>query len=98
MTAGLRPGPYRLLMYDYVEGIRERRLPHREAHLTHLRAWMADGRLLAAGAIGDPPHGAALVFGGQQDTATIEAFVAADPYVVAELVTGWRVLPWEVVG
>jgi uncharacterized protein YciI len=42
----------RLLFYDYVEGILERRAPHREAHLAHVRAWKDDRRLLMAGAVG----------------------------------------------
>jgi uncharacterized protein YciI len=31
-----------------------------------------------------------------EDAAAVEDFVAADPYVAAELVTAWRVEPWKV--
>jgi uncharacterized protein YciI len=47
-----------------------------------------------AGPLGDPPHGAAIVF---DDPATAEAFAQADPYVTNGLVTSWRVEPWTLV-
>jgi uncharacterized protein YciI len=49
-----------------------------------------------AGALGDPPNGAAIVFKGLEPE-TIEEFVRRDPYVEAGLVTGWRVEPWKLV-
>ncbi len=60
-------GPHRLLFYDYVADILERRAPHREAHLARIGEWIADGGLLAAGAVGDPPTGALFVFGDVPD-------------------------------
>ena len=82
-----------LLFYDYVENVVERRAPHREEHLALAGRWKDDGRILMAGAIGDPPHGAVLVF----TTPDVRPFVEADPYVRAGLVTEWRVEPWNVV-
>lgn len=49
-----------------------------------------------AGPVGDPPHGAVIVF-GDVDPEMAEAFARADPYVEAGLVTAWRVEPWNVV-
>jgi hypothetical protein len=49
-----------------------------------------------AGALGDPPHGALFVF-LVDDPARIEEFVAGDPYVSGEIVTGHRVEPWNIV-
>lgn len=93
----MTPGEqHRILFYEYVQDILERRGPHREAHLAHVRAQRDAGGLLMAGALGDPPHGAALVFRGVDEPA-IEAFVAADPYVQADLVASWRVELWNVV-
>lgn len=89
----MRTGPHQLLFYDYVADILERRAPHRPAHLDQARAWMEDGRLLAAGAIGDPPTGAAFVFIADAD---VLAFVTTDPYVAHDLVTAWRIEPWTV--
>ncbi len=87
---------HHLLIYEYVEDVVERRRPHREAHLAHIRAGKEAGRILMAGALGDPAHGAALVFEGV-DPELIEAFVEADPYVTAGLVVAHRVEPWTLV-
>jgi uncharacterized protein YciI len=89
-------GVHQLLFYDYVPDILERREPHREAHLAHAQSWKADGRIVMAGALGDPPHGAAFVF-RLDDAEAVRPFVEADPYVAAGLVTDWRVEPWKVV-
>jgi uncharacterized protein YciI len=86
---------HHLLFYDYVEEILERRAPHREAHLARLRADREAGRIVMAGALGEPPHGAAIVFRGV-DAAWIEEWASADPYVQAGLVTSRRVEPWTV--
>jgi uncharacterized protein YciI len=88
-------GLHHVLFYDYVPDIAERRAPHRDAHLELARLWKEEGRLLMAGVLGDPPHGAALVF-QLDDPAAVEAFVEADPYVAAGLVTAWRIEPYKV--
>lgn len=74
----------------------ERRGPHREAHLERIAAEKRAGRVVMAGAIGDPPGGGAIVFKGV-GRAEIERFVRDDPYVEAGLVTGWRLEPWKLV-
>jgi uncharacterized protein YciI len=84
------------LFYDYVPNIVERRAPHRPAHLELYGQWRADGRLVLGGAIGDPPHGALIVF-SVEDAAAVEEFVGLDPYVAEGLVTAWRIEPWAVV-
>lgn len=84
------------LLYDVVPEFADRRMPHREAHLRLVREAQDRGLLLMAGALGDPPDGALLVF--QSDSAAaIEEFARADPYVREVLVTRWRVRPWHVV-
>jgi uncharacterized protein len=89
----MQTGVHHVLFYDYVPDILDRRGPHREAHLDGLRRWAADGRMVAAGALGDPPTGAAIVF-RVDDPVQIQEYVEADPYVVAGLVTAYRVVPW----
>jgi uncharacterized protein len=87
-------GRRQVLFYDYVGDILERREPFRAEHLGAIRAGQDDGRILLAGPLGDPPHGAAIVFA---DQAAAEAFAQSDPYVVNGLVTSWRVEPWTLV-
>ncbi|HET8979128.1 MAG TPA: YciI family protein [Solirubrobacteraceae bacterium] len=85
-----------LLLYTYVEDMAERRGPHRDAHLAAIRAEQEAGRVIMAGATGQPPTGGAIVWRGvsRED---IERFVAADPYVRAGLVTAQRIEPWTLV-
>ena len=84
-----------LVLYEYVPDILERRAPHRDDHLARLLAWADEGRLIAAGALGDPPSGAAIVLSVPVEEA--ERMTADDPYVRAGLVTAIRIEPWNVV-
>ncbi len=85
-----------LLLYEYVDDLLARRAPYREEHLAALRAEHAAGRVVLAGAFGEPPVGAALVFTGV-DVEHVDAFARADPYVRAGLVRAWRMEPYNVV-
>ena len=87
--------PHKILLYDYVADVLERRAPHREAHLARIAEWSASGALLMAGPLGDPPTGALLVFGDLPD-AEIERFADGDPYLAAGLITQRRIVPWMV--
>ncbi|RAS37367.1 YciI-like protein [Paraburkholderia bryophila] len=85
-----------LLMYDLVPDYLERRGAYRDAHLHYAWAAVARGELLLAGAQAEPTDGAVLLF--QSDSpAAAEAFARADPYVIAGLVTQWRVRVWTTV-
>lgn len=90
------PVVHHCLFYDYVADVVERRAPLRDDHLALAREWKQDGRIVMAGALGSPPTGALFVF-RVDDPAQIDEFVAADPYVSGDLVTGHRVIPWNVV-
>jgi uncharacterized protein len=85
-----------LLTYDYVENVVKRRAPHRPAHLAYAGRWRDEGKIVMAGAVGDPPQGALFVF-RVADPAEVEAFAEGDPYVAAGIVTGRDVQPWNVV-
>ncbi len=74
----------------------ERRVPYRERHLARIREQMDAGRIVQAGALGDPPQGGALVWRGV-DPAEIEAFARADPYMEAGLISDWRVVAWKLI-
>lgn len=84
-----------VLTYDYVDDVLERRKPHREAHLDHVRRWSDERSLAIAGATGDPPSGALFVFEGEP--AEVEEFAAADPYREAGLIRSASIEPWTVV-
>jgi len=87
---------YFLLTYDVVEQFVERRTPFRSDHLQRVKDAHARGEIFMAGAFGDPPEGALLVFQGETPAAA-EAFAQADPYVTNGLVTKWQVRRWNVV-
>jgi uncharacterized protein YciI len=95
MCASVSDVETHILFYEYVEDIVERRGPFREAHLERIRAARDRGEVTLAGALGDPPHGAAIVF--QLPPERIEAFAQEDPYVQAGLVSDWRIVPWRLV-
>jgi uncharacterized protein YciI len=90
------PVVHQVLFYDYVENVVERRGPYREEHLARVREWKDDGRLVMAGALGEPPNGGLFVF-LVDDAAQVDEFVAGDPYVSGGIVTEHRVVPWTVV-
>ena len=87
---------YFALTYDVVSDFIERRAVYRDAHLRLVREAHGRGELMLAGALGDPPDGALLVFRAES-ASPAEAFARGDPYVTEGLVTAWRVRPWNVV-
>lgn len=90
------PETHILLMYDYVEDILERRAPYRDAHLANLQRLKDEGRVVMAGALGDPVTGAAIVF-SPCTPEEVGEYVLRDPYYEAGLITDWRAMPWNVV-
>ena len=88
------PEGLHVLISEYVENAVAKRAPYRVDHLERIAEAKAAGRIVMAGALGDPPHGAHIVF---RDAAEAERFAAEDPYVLNGIVTGRRVEPWTVV-
>jgi uncharacterized protein YciI len=87
---------YYVLTYEVVDDMANRRLPFREAHLGLIRDLHSRGEIVMAGAVGDPPDGALIVFRAPS-LEIAEAFVRNDPYVKNGLVVSWKVKPWTVV-
>ncbi len=85
-----------LLFYDVVPDYLTRRAPLRTAHIEHARRSIGRGELLLGGALANPVDGAVLLFQGSSPAA-VEAFAAADPYVLNGLVKSWRVREWTTV-
>ena len=88
--------PYFTLTYETVDNFAERRTPYRPEHLTLVRDAHARGEIVMAGALGDPPSGALLIFRAP-DRSVVEQFAKSDPYVVEGLIRRWDVRPWTVV-
>ncbi|MCZ2805430.1 YciI-like protein [Modestobacter sp. VKM Ac-2983] len=86
---------YLVLEYALADDYLERRAALREDHLGLVRAAHERGEVLLAGALPDPYDRALLVWTAPREV--VERFVAADPYVVQGLVTGWTVREWAVV-
>lgn len=86
-----------VLFYDYPADFRERRAPHRGAHLEHCKASVAGDELQLGGAFAedDPPMGL-LLFKAEAAQAA-EDFARADPYVLNRVVASWRVREWVTV-
>mmetsp|Transcript_26250 Transcript_26250/g.42515 ORF Transcript_26250/g.42515 Transcript_26250/m.42515 type:complete len:93 (-) Transcript_26250:906-1184(-) len=80
---------------DYVEGILEKRTPHRPQHLELAKSKHNEGVLLMAGAYGDAT-GACFVFDCDSED-TIKEFVNADPYVQNGLVPNFEIKEWTTV-
>jgi uncharacterized protein YciI len=87
---------YFALVYEVVDQFVERRAVYRDEHLRMVRDLHARGEVVMAGALGNPPDGAMLIF-KCPSAAIAEAFAKQDPYVTNGLVTRWTVRPWNVV-
>ena len=87
---------YYALFYHVVDGFVERRLPFREAHLSHARRAAERGELALGGALAEPADTALIVFRGDSPDVG-SAFAEEDPYVRNGLVQRWEVRPWNVV-
>jgi uncharacterized protein YciI len=88
---------YFVLRYDeVVDDYVTRRAPYRDEHLRLLREAHARGEVVMAGAVGETPDGAIVIF-RSDSPAIAESFVRSDPYVTNGLILAWRVQPWNVV-
>ncbi len=86
-----------LLFYEKAPDHAEREGPWQAAHLVHVRAAVARGELMLGGPLADPLDGAQALLFRADSAAIVEAFAAADPYVLNGIVSRWRVRPWRTV-
>ena len=87
---------YFALTYDVVDNFAERRMSFRGSHLKMVQDAHERGEIIMAGALGDPPQKALIVFRAT-DGGVAERFAENDPYVTNGLVKSWSVQPWNVV-
>jgi len=87
---------YYTLFYYVVDDFVARRIPYRDEHLRLAQEAHQKGELVLAGAVGDPPDRALLVF-RSSNSSVAEDFARKDPYVTNGLVTRWEAVSWAVV-
>lgn len=85
------------VLYEYVEGILEKRAPHRPQHLALCQSLQDEGLLLLGGALGNPPTDGLLVLCARSAEEVKEKLIMQDPYYKSGLVTSYKILPWTVV-
>ncbi|AGA76760.1 YciI family protein [Echinicola vietnamensis] len=87
---------YFILTYYTVDDYTELRLPYREDHLNHVKAYYQKGMIVMAGALDAPADKAVIIF-NCPDEAPIREFVNGDPYVQNQLISSYDIRPWNVV-
>ncbi|MFO0592130.1 MAG: YciI family protein [Polyangiaceae bacterium] len=80
----------------FVENAAEKRAPHREAHLAHLRELHAAGKLVLGGALQEPMDQGLLVFRAESKE-EILALLATDSYAQNGIWTKIVIREWTVV-
>jgi uncharacterized protein len=86
-----------LLFYEKLPDYLDREGPLRAAHRAHVLAAARRGELLLGGSLANPTDGAAVLLFQADGPAGVEAFAAADPYVLDGVVCRWWVRAWETV-
>ncbi|KDD72995.1 hypothetical protein H632_c2652p0 [Helicosporidium sp. ATCC 50920] len=90
-TMAAAPGnTYQMLIYNYVDGMLEKRTPFRDAHLKLAGGMSDEGKLMMGGALTDPVDTGILIFRNMTKE-EVESFAKRDPYVLNNLVTSWKV-------
>lgn len=102
-----KPKKMLLLRYLYVDGMLEKRAPHRQDHIRHILAYSAGtstsnststNLLQVAGAVGNPnPTEGLFIFNENATRAAIEVFVENDPYKKNNLITNYSISDYTVV-
>ena len=80
----------------FVEGAADKRAPHREAHLAHLREMHDKGILILGGALQNPMDRGLLVIRAESPEA-IEQLLAEDSYARNGIWTRIEIREWTVV-
>jgi uncharacterized protein len=82
-----------VLLYESADDVAAKAPVHFDAHVARWRQFQEDGTLLMVGAFADPQRdGSMAVFTTRE--AALE-FARSDPFVLAGVVRGWRVLEWN---
>jgi uncharacterized protein YciI len=86
-----------LLFYEKAPDYAERQKPLAAAHLEYLQGLVRQGHLILAGNLEDPADGSALLLYKADSSLAVEAFAAADPYVLGGVICRWYIRHWDTV-
>ena len=84
-----------ILQYEYTDDMINKRTPFRADHLKLAEQYLADKKIVAAGAF-SPPTGGQFIFTVESEQ-DVETFVKNDPYFTNKLVTEYKIREWTVV-
>ena len=82
------------LAYEYGPDYLEKRGPHTEGHMGHLKAAEARGEVVFAGAAMEAGVPFGFVVFQVDDIARVENYAKTDPYVVGGVTKSWKARPW----
>jgi uncharacterized protein YciI len=82
-----------VVLYESAENVLETAPIHFPAHAERLQAFHADGRVLMAGAFGDPQREGSMATFSSREAA--EDFVEDDPFVLNGVVRGYEIREWN---
>ena len=85
-----------VVISHFCDNVAERRVPHREAHLAHLREMHERGMLLMGGALLDPMDAGMLIVRAETKE-DVEKELAGDSYAQNGIWTKITVREWNVV-
>jgi uncharacterized protein YciI len=82
-----------VVLYESADNVADKAPVHFPAHSERLLEFHKDGRVLGAGAFGDPQaEGSMAIFSSRE---AAEEFIAGDPFVANEVVRGWQIREWN---
>ncbi len=86
---------YFILTYQTVNRFNDRKRRYRAEHLTLVKSYHAEGKLIMAGALLEPNDAALFIF-RCESAEEVEVFVQLDSYVQKNLVMSYDIRPWSV--
>ena len=85
------------LRYTYVDGMIDKRTPHRPGHISLAKEFSANGYLIAGGAYNTTPSPTGGLFIFKSTKSVVEDFVKKDPYNEAKLLTSVEIDEYNLV-
>jgi len=87
---------YHILNYSFCDGYLEKRMPYRTSHFEYLMEVIENGNLLLGGATDEDIPSGILIFKNMSKE-EIHTFAENDPYMKNNIVSMYKIIPWNVV-